>query len=775
VIGEVLSNRYRVLREIGSGGMAWVYLAEDTIENRLVAVKVLYPQYSEDISYIQRFNREAKLAIGLTDPHIVRVLDYGASRDVHYLVMEYIQGRDLREYLEQKGALPYEEALGIVDQVSAALEKAHKQGIVHRDIKPQNLMMTADGTVKVLDFGIARARSLPSLTQSGFVGSPYYISPEQAMGEEVDIRSDIYSLGIVLYEMLSGRLPFDAKSPWSIISQHIATEPPELVLQEGHLPPQVEQLLKRTLAKRPEDRFQTPTELRQAVASVLSGQAIGIGLEAEPDLGLEKEPLLEDLYERAAEASQTGEWQRAVDLYNQLLRLNPGYKDAAEKLVGVGKEARLAALYSAANHALESGHYSEAADEFREIISVDPMYKDARDGLDKAQQALAEMEEEQQVSTLYEEGMAHFEAGEWAAAVECLSQVEEDSPGYGRAAATLEKAREHLQEWDEDAQRPRRKTPLGATRLQSRLGRWWLLGGVALLLLLLCGGTIFVLRNSRQAPTPTAVPLAENYNNALDLLQRGDADGAIDLLEKVVEADSGYSEGQAANILYKAYLERGDRRRGAGDLKGALADYQRALTLPVSERREAEERQAAVMQELSLAAATPTLTPTRNTAPTPTFTATSTATLPVTSTNTPRPKSTATPTATESLLKYPAPLLTSPENGKTEKHPGDSFVLKWEPVGELAADEYYRVYFESKDLAGRVVWGDYLTTKNPELNGEPGQGDWNFIKYSLSDQSTVFVSWWVTVMQATGKEGSKLSGPDISPPSDRWVIKVYGR
>jgi serine/threonine protein kinase/Tfp pilus assembly protein PilF len=768
VIGEVLGNRYRVLREIGSGGMAWVYLAEDTIENRLVAVKILYPQYSEDVAYIQRFNREAKLAIGLADPHIVRTLDYGASRDVHYLVMEYVQGKDLREHLERKGALTYDEALNIIDQVASALEKAHEQGIVHRDIKPQNLMLTPDGTVKVLDFGIARARSLPSLTQSGFVGSPYYISPEQAMGEEVDIRSDIYSLGIVLYEMLSGRLPFDAKSPWSIISQHIATEPPELVVPEGQLPPQVRQLLKKTLAKRPEDRFQAPTELRQAISAVQGGQPMPRESEAEPDLGLDKQVLLESLYEQAQEASDTGEWQQAVDLYSQVLQLDPNYKEANKKLSAVGKEARLAALYSAANRALLAGQFTEASDEFLEIISIDPLYKDAQAGLAEAQQALEKKEEEQQVADLYAEGMTHFEAGEWAAAVESLSQVEELSPGYGRAAPSIEEAREHLQEQGEAEKQPQRKTTAGAISPQPRRRRQWILAAVALVLLLLCGGTIFALRSGQQTATPTPDPLAENYNNALDLLRRGDSDEAIALLEKVVETNPGYSGGQAISILYKAYLERGDKQRQAGDLEGALADYQKALALPVGERTEAEERRAKVMQELAMGS-TPTPTPAGKSAA-----STLTVTPTITPTATPRPIPTATPAPTEPLLKYPAPRLLSPEDGKTEKRPGDSFVLEWEPVGELAPDEYYRVYLESKDPAGRIVWGDYLTTKNPGLNGEPGQGDWNFIQYSLAGRPAVFVSWWVTVMRATGEEGNKLSGPDISPPSEKWVIKVYG-
>ncbi|MCP4583360.1 MAG: serine/threonine protein kinase, partial [candidate division Zixibacteria bacterium] len=227
----------------------------------------------EDLSYIQRFNREAKLASTLTDPHIVRVLDYGADRDVYYLVMEYIEGRNLREVLTEKGIFPWKNALETIDQLATALEHAHPHGVVHRDIKPQNMMLTDAGLLKVLDFGIARIPTLPSLTQSGFIGSPYYVSPEQAMGEEVDIRSDIYSSGIVLYELLSGKIPFEAKSPWSIISQHITNEPPPINLSEGDIPDEVHQLLHGMIAKRPEDRFPTPTSLRRAITAVLAGQS----------------------------------------------------------------------------------------------------------------------------------------------------------------------------------------------------------------------------------------------------------------------------------------------------------------------------------------------------------------------------------------------------------------------------------------------------------------------------------------------------------------------
>ncbi|MGQ9625748.1 MAG: protein kinase domain-containing protein [Anaerolineae bacterium] len=403
MIGEVLSNRYKILRDLGCGGMAWVYLAEDLQEGGFVAVKVLYPQFGEDVAYIQRFNREAKLASLLSDPHIVRVLDYGASRDVHYLVMEYIEGRTLKDILQERGPLPYRDALEIAHQVAQALEHANRYGIVHRDIKPQNLMLTAEGMVKVLDFGIARAETLPSLTRSGFVGSPYYISPEQALGEKVDIRSDIYSLGIVLYEMLSGDLPFDAKSPWSIISRQIAAEPPPLRLKNSELPKEVEWLVNKALSKRPEERFQTPEELMQTINGVLAGKKFP---EAEPGRETEKHPhprqediefLLNNLYKRAVEACNSGQWSWAVSLFNQILRLKPKYKDAALRLKEAERQNRLAELYGEAQRALAGRNWEEAIGNLKEIIALDSRYKDAARLMNQAQAEQARAQKKEKV------------------------------------------------------------------------------------------------------------------------------------------------------------------------------------------------------------------------------------------------------------------------------------------------------------------------------------------------------------------------------------------
>jgi Tol biopolymer transport system component/predicted Ser/Thr protein kinase len=379
MIGRILSNRYKLIAELGSGGMAWVYLAEDLIQGGEVAVKILYPQHSQDTGFLQRFGQEARLSMALSQSepqaHIVHVLDYGADQDTHYLVMEFVPGQDLGQLLEEGGALPCHRALELARQVALALEHAHRHGVVHRDIKPSNIMVLPDGSARVLDFGIARAQSSPNLTVSGFVGSPNYAAPEQVMGRPVDIRADIYSLGIVLYRMLSGELPFQGDTPWAVVSQHVAATPPSLEQIRPGVPPSVVELVNRAMAKRPEDRFQTPGELVEAIDAIEApdGQEVCIDLDEVARPG----PDLPALYDQAQQAMAAGHWHEAVDLYSHILRSNPAYKDAAEQLGAAGQQIRLGSLYRAASRALESGRWDEAEGQLRQILETDPDYRNA--------------------------------------------------------------------------------------------------------------------------------------------------------------------------------------------------------------------------------------------------------------------------------------------------------------------------------------------------------------------------------------------------------------
>ncbi|MBN1658793.1 MAG: protein kinase [Anaerolineae bacterium] len=452
MIGRTLSNRYKIIAELGSGGMAWVYLAEDQVEGGRVAIKVLYPQHSQDLGFLQRFIREAKLSMALSQsapqPNVVRVLDYGADRDTHYLVMEYVPARDLGEILTEEGALEWQRALYLARQVALALDHAHHHEIVHRDIKPSNIMVLRDGTVRVLDFGIARARTSPELTLSGFVGSPNYVAPEQATGQTVDVRADIYSLGVVLYRMLSGDLPFQGETPWAIVNQHIAAPPPNLGEVRPEVPEPVVRLVDRMLAKRREDRFQTPAEVIEAIEAVLAGEEL-------PDTIIAPPPTetAEALYERARQAMAGERWHEAIDLFSRVLKIDPEYRDVSEQLSQVGHQIRLAALYRHAHRAVEGGRWQMAIDEIAKIEEMAPGYKDVA-----ALRTQAERRERMQVP-------GGSDAGEFP--TQESIEEEEEKPGAAVVGATVERA--PLAQAD----RPRR--------------RWWPWAAAALILLLAAG------------------------------------------------------------------------------------------------------------------------------------------------------------------------------------------------------------------------------------------------------------------------------------------------
>jgi serine/threonine protein kinase len=532
LIGKILGNRYRVLREIGSGGMAWVYLAEDIKENNLVAVKVLYPQFGEDLSYIQRFNREAKLASTLTDPHIVRVLDYGADRDIYYLIMEYIEGQNLRDLLEEKGPLSWREALEIIDQLATALEHAHLYGVVHRDIKPQNMMLTDSGLLKVLDFGIARVAALPSLTQSGFVGSPYYVSPEQAMGEETDTRSDIYSSGIVLYELLSGRIPFDAKSPWSIINQHLSSEPPPLNLSHEECPQEVQRLLDGMVAKRPKNRFPNPSALRRAINAVLAGEKIPDStLDTQPITPPDKQALAESLYQRALRAIESEEWGRAVDLLNQVLNMIPSHKEASENLALAEQKSFLVSLNNAGQRALKNKRWEEAINSFNGIAELEPDNQEAKELLTQAQQALEEENAEQLVITLYHEGLAHFEAQRWDLAIKAFEEVDRLSPDYQDVRQRLAEAEKYA-------------NPNLIQKLNMHYSTWWRWGLAAVgVIAIFIAFFIFGNGNPPVAGDNDAKQkLKTLYEEAQLAIENDESQLAVALLDQILKEDPDYAD-----------------------------------------------------------------------------------------------------------------------------------------------------------------------------------------------------------------------------------------
>lgn len=258
--GMFLADRYEILEQIGTGGMSDVYRAKCHKLNRFVAIKVLKKEYSEDKTFVSKFRAEAQAAAGLTHPNIVNVYDVGDENGIYYIVMELVEGITLKKYIEKKGKIPYKEAVSIAIQVAKGMQAAHSHHIVHRDIKPQNIIISRDGKVKVTDFGIAKAASSSTITSST-MGSVHYISPEQARGGYSDERSDIYSFGITLFEMLTGTVPFDGDSTVSVAVQHIQEEIPKPSTVADGIPVSIDMIVLKCTQKKTERRYQDAAEL----------------------------------------------------------------------------------------------------------------------------------------------------------------------------------------------------------------------------------------------------------------------------------------------------------------------------------------------------------------------------------------------------------------------------------------------------------------------------------------------------------------------------------
>ena len=271
-IGKIFAGRYRIIKQIGRGGMADVYLAKDLIlDGEEVAVKVLRTNYQTDPIAVARFQREARAMADLDHPHIVRITDIGEEDGQQYLAMEYVAGLDLKRYIKEHYPLSNEEAVRIMGQILLAMRLAHTRGIVHRDLKPQNILLTPDGTAKVTDFGIAVAFAETSLTQTNsMLGSVHYLSPEQARGSKATVQSDIYAMGIIFYEMLTGHIPYDGDSAVTIALQHFQKPLPSVIAENPSVPQTLENVVIKATAKKLTDRYQSVAEMYVDLSSSLS-------------------------------------------------------------------------------------------------------------------------------------------------------------------------------------------------------------------------------------------------------------------------------------------------------------------------------------------------------------------------------------------------------------------------------------------------------------------------------------------------------------------------
>lgn len=277
MIGRTFNNRYKLTERVGLGGMAEVYRAEDNVLGRTVAVKVMLPQYAADPTFTKRFRQEAASAANLQSPYIVSIYDWGLDGETYYIVMEFLRGTDLKTAIKERGAINQRKAAEIGSQVAQALSVAHAGGIIHRDIKPQNIMIQPDGNIKVMDFGIARAGDAGLSQTATVLGTAHYVSPEQAQGKELTGASDIYSLGVVLYEATTGKLPFDGQDAVSVAVKQVNELPAPPSTINPNIDPALEAIIMKAMEKDPERRFKDASEMRHILNDYLAGRPVNLG------------------------------------------------------------------------------------------------------------------------------------------------------------------------------------------------------------------------------------------------------------------------------------------------------------------------------------------------------------------------------------------------------------------------------------------------------------------------------------------------------------------
>ena len=273
---RLLGGRYLLKEKVGTGGMATVFRAQDQVLNRAVAVKIMLPQYAGDPTFAARFKQEAQAAAALQSPYIVGVYDWGKDGDTYYIVMELLHGTDLKSGVRSHGALDPKKVAQIGSQICGALSIAHKHEIIHRDIKPQNIMVQPDGNIKVMDFGIARAKNSHLTQDNNVLGTAHYVSPEQTRGQELGPTSDIYSLGVVMYECATGRVPFDGDDAISVALKQVNELPVPPSQINANVDGDLERIILKCMEKDPANRFQTADELRQVLNSYLAGRAVDV-------------------------------------------------------------------------------------------------------------------------------------------------------------------------------------------------------------------------------------------------------------------------------------------------------------------------------------------------------------------------------------------------------------------------------------------------------------------------------------------------------------------
>ncbi len=503
-------GKYEIIEEIGRGGFAVVYKARDTSLDRIVALKVLHPHVAENHLFVQRFEQEARTAAWFDHPHIVATDEVGEEAGQHYIAMNYLAGHGLDQRLAEAGEpLRLEEVASIVAQVADALDYIHRRGSVHRDVKPSNVMLSDEGHVTLLDFGIVRAADGTKLTTTGeMMGTPQYMSPEQVEGKQIDHRSDVYALGVMAYQMCTGRAPFDDVSPLVVLRLHADKAPPPPRALNPDLPAPVERVLLKALAKRPDERIPSAGAFAQALQEALAGA----------EQAWQREAQLAESYTRLRAAIASEDWDAAEVYCLEIRTLEPDYRDVPELLNQVRDaqveqeqreeqarrelDLRLARLYEQAQTALRREHWQEAQARCNDIEWLaDDDYRDVRElrrrAVAELQRAQADQERQASLAQLYERLRAVVEGEEWGEVLTLGGQIRALDPTYRDVAERMEQARREM--------RRARRGPMPA----------WVWGLCGLVFLGVLGlGLPFVSRwdewvASRPTDTPTHTPAAQ--------------------------------------------------------------------------------------------------------------------------------------------------------------------------------------------------------------------------------------------------------------------------
>jgi tetratricopeptide (TPR) repeat protein len=495
VIGTTL-GRYQIVGEVGRGGFATVYQGYDAGLQRPVALKVLHPELVRDEVALRRFQREAVAVARLRHPNIVVVYEFSQHDGFAYIAMEYVEGTTLKAKLGKP--MPLDEARRIAVDVASALDYAHKNGVIHRDIKPANVLLTHDNHVVLADFGIAiLAQHADSVTR-GLLGTPQYMAPEQALGEPIDARSDLYALGIVLFEMLAGQVPFRGDTPLATLALQVNAPVPKLRGLNPAVPEAVEAVVERALAKDPAQRYPTAEEFRLALiaacdearsAMAVSTYTPEAALQQAPRAGGRVEPRgggLPGLYQAMLEAAQAGDWQQVLE-YGRVIRgLDPNYRDvvalmaraSAQQYAEQSKSGAIELrLLEQARTAWADERWADAVQLFEQALRLAPPTQEVEEALNEARRRLAQSEaqarQRARAERQYVRATMLLDEERWAEAVPVLEQLMQFAPNFRDAAVLLERARAALAE-QERRQRgaPTPETTLARAEEAMALGDW---------------------------------------------------------------------------------------------------------------------------------------------------------------------------------------------------------------------------------------------------------------------------------------------------------------